>query len=201
MIQQGTNKHKPALIALWKQCFPDDTDLFINLYFNKLYKNEEALIAVENDRPVAFLQMLPCEVKIDEKQYPARYIYGVMTHPKYRRKGYMHQLLTAALSQLDTMGADCGYAFLIPQTPELARTYAKYGFFNCEERSTKHEELPVVQIIPSAPQRMVALQDYINEGGTKFDGDALIGKSPGMLRYTNDYAPAVSGWEAFMMLD
>ncbi|GHT38524.1 hypothetical protein AGMMS49965_02150 [Bacteroidia bacterium] len=201
MIQQGENKHKPALRALWKQCFPEDTDVFIDLYFSKLYKNEEALIAVEHGQPVAFLQMLPCEVRIDEKQYPAHYIYGVMTHPDHRRRGYMHQLLTAALSKLDNMGADCGYAFLIPQSPELAQAYAKYGFFNCADLRMMTEELPVVQIIPAAAQRMVALQDYINEGGTKFDSDAFRSKSPGMLRYTNDYAPAVAYWEAFMMLD
>ncbi|MDR0833517.1 MAG: GNAT family N-acetyltransferase [Candidatus Symbiothrix sp.] len=195
--RQARDDNKPALMALWKRCFPEDTDVFIDLYFTHLYTSEDVLIAVVDNQPIAFLQMLPCTLETQEKSYPTGYIYGVMTHPGYRHKGYMNQLLTTALSVLKERA--CDYAFLIPQSPELAHTYSKYGFVNCQS-SIDNCQLSAC-IIPSATQFDVAKQDFINEGGVFTDENTLLSNNPGMLLRLNNEAPEISNWSAYAMLD
>ncbi|GHT06264.1 hypothetical protein AGMMS49525_14370 [Bacteroidia bacterium] len=187
-VQFGEDKYKSVLMALWKICFPEDSAVFVDLYFANLYKNEEVLITVIDDQPIAFLQMLPCQIQIEEKNYSGGYIYGVMTHPDYRHKGYMNQLLTTALSSLKERA--CDYVFLIPQSPELAATYAKYGF---QTPLLSGESLGegLARILPTTAQLDVAKQD----------GSDKDSKNDGMLLRLNDLAPLIRRWKAFAMLE
>ncbi|GHT09835.1 hypothetical protein FACS189426_09130 [Bacteroidia bacterium] len=126
MIQQGKEKYKGTLKEMWKQCFPHDSDQFIKFYFNKVYKNDETLIFVENAQPVAALQMIPYSLKIGETVYSAGYISGAMTHPDFQKKGYMGQLLNAAFEAMKDKGFD--YTFLIPQEEWLFEFYERFGY-------------------------------------------------------------------------
>ena len=111
---------------MWKLCFPDDTDEFVDFYFEKVYKNDETLLLLENDIPVAFLQMIPYPVKIGQAIQLGGYISGAMTHPDFRKKGYMEKLLNASFSEMQKKGYH--YSFLIPQQDRLSQFYSKYGY-------------------------------------------------------------------------
>ncbi|MDR0507297.1 MAG: GNAT family N-acetyltransferase [Dysgonamonadaceae bacterium] len=126
MIQQGDSQYKDRLKAMWKLCFPHDSNKFVDFYFKRVYKNEEAIIYMENDSLVAFLQMIPYSLKFGTEIFQAGYISGAMTHPDYRRKGYMEKLLNASFDIMRKKGYS--YTFLIPQEKWLFGFYEKYGF-------------------------------------------------------------------------
>ncbi|MDR3218752.1 MAG: GNAT family N-acetyltransferase [Dysgonamonadaceae bacterium] len=134
MIRLGETKYKNTLKAMWRLCFPQDTEAFIRFYFIKMYKNEETLIYVENDQAVASLQMIPFQLKTGQTVSLAGYISGAMTHPDFRKKGYMEQLLKAAFAVMKEKGYD--YTFLIPQEEWLFDFYEKYGYIHAFPYST-----------------------------------------------------------------
>jgi ribosomal protein S18 acetylase RimI-like enzyme len=126
MIRQGEDKDKEALKAMWKLCFPDDADEFTAFYFDRVCKNDETLVYVEDNQLLASLQMIPYSIKSGTTISPAAYISGAMTHPGFRRKGYMSRLLSASFEIMKTKGYD--YTFLIPQKESLFGFYEKRGY-------------------------------------------------------------------------
>lgn len=126
MIQFSEKKYKAPIQALWKRCFPEDTDSFIDFYFDEIYKNNETLVYLEKDQPVAALQMIPYTIQTGAALHSAGYLSGIMTHPDYRNKGYMAQLLYQSFDEMAKKGY--AYTFLIPQNEWLQGVYAKYGF-------------------------------------------------------------------------
>ncbi|GHU62867.1 hypothetical protein FACS1894123_04560 [Bacteroidia bacterium] len=126
MISYSNETLVPHLKQMWNQCFPQDSDGFINFYFDKVYKNGESLVYVEDNEPVAFLQMIPYSLKIGATIYSAGYISGAMTHPDFRKKGYMGQLLNVSFEMMKENGFD--YTFLIPQEEWLVGYYGKFGY-------------------------------------------------------------------------
>ena len=126
MIQYGEDKYKSDLKEMWKLCFPSDTEAFTDFYFDKVYKNEETLLYVENGCPVASLQMIPFVIRKGDYITFAGYISGAMTHPDFQKKGYMEQLLQAAFVKMKENEYE--YTFLIPQQEWLFGFYEKYGY-------------------------------------------------------------------------
>lgn len=113
---------------MWNICFPQDSMRFIRFYFDKIYANNETLVYIENGQPVASLQMIPFQIKTGYTIHKAGYISGAMTHPDYRKKGIMAQLLTASFEFMRVKGYN--YTFLIPQEEYLVDYYKKFGYIN-----------------------------------------------------------------------
>lgn len=127
MICQGDDKYIPELKQMWKRCFPEDTDAFIDFYFNKVYKDVDTLLYLINDKPVASLQIIPYEMKLYDTRAMAGYISGAMTHPDFRGRGIMAELLNASFELMKERAY--GYSFLIPQEDYLFDYYAKFGYY------------------------------------------------------------------------
>jgi predicted acetyltransferase len=126
MIRKGADAYKADLKNLWKLCFPDDTETFVDFYFDNVYRNDETLILLNENRPVASLQIIPYQLKMGKTVSLAGYLSGIMTHPGFRKKGYMGKLLNAAFEVMKDEKYD--YTFLIPQKKELYDLYEKYGY-------------------------------------------------------------------------
>jgi predicted acetyltransferase len=127
MIAHSIEAYKPELKQMWKLCF-EDSDEFIRFYFDKIYRNQESLVLLDKDHkiPLAFLQIIPYQIKIGKNIYEAGYISGAMTHPECRKKGYMQQLLNAAFSEMKKRNYT--FTFLIPQEDWLFDFYVKSGY-------------------------------------------------------------------------
>ncbi|MDR0413505.1 MAG: GNAT family N-acetyltransferase [Dysgonamonadaceae bacterium] len=126
MIRWSDDTRRADLKVLWKYCFPDDTDLFIDFYFENVYRNDETLLLLNENRPVASLQMIPYNIKTGKTVWRAGYISGAMTHPAFRQRGYMGRLLDRAFHTMRGKGYAC--TFLIPQRKDLQDFYAKRGY-------------------------------------------------------------------------
>lgn len=126
MIAFGEERYKPALMEMWRLCFPADGEDFVRFYFSGVYTDEGTLLCLEEGVPVAALQVIPYPFKIGSTIGMAGYISGAMTHPDHRRRGHMEQLLQSAFRVMEERGYS--YSFLIPQEDWLFRFYEKYGY-------------------------------------------------------------------------
>ena len=104
-------ERKDQIIQLWRCCFEDSED-FIHRFFSQVYQDQNAWTLEKDGQIVCAMQLLPYTINYYGQSIPATYIYGVCTHPDYRRRGYMHQLLEQAFVRLKEQGS--GLAFLIP---------------------------------------------------------------------------------------
>lgn len=86
---------KEEVKALWKLCF-NDSDEFVDLYFEQRYKDEINVATREDGRVVAALQMIPYPMTFCGETISTAYISGACTHPDYRGRGIMRRLLTDA---------------------------------------------------------------------------------------------------------
>ncbi len=133
---------KEQIIQLWRCCF-DDSEDFICRFFGQVYQDEYAWTMEKDGRIVCAMQLLPYTMNYYGQAVPVTYIYGVCTHPDYRRRGYMHQLLEQAFVRLKEQGS--GLAFLIPAHDWLFDCYRKSGFteaFGCRYATHSFPEIP-----------------------------------------------------------
>lgn len=114
-----------AMKRIWKICF-GDTDEYINFFFEKVYKKENALVAFYDLKPVGMLFMLPCKLKINDREYKGNYLYAVCTKPDYRNKGIMRQLELGAQFVAKALKLD--FLCLVPATPSLFKMYEKLDY-------------------------------------------------------------------------
>ena len=72
---------KREVMELWRVCF-DDTEEFIQFYFDKKYKEENALVYWdEQGAAIAALQTLLYPMTFGVTQIVTGYISGACTHP------------------------------------------------------------------------------------------------------------------------
>jgi predicted N-acetyltransferase YhbS len=123
---------KEQIIDLWKISF-GDSDAFIRLWFERVYKDEQTVVIRQNGKIVSALQILPCEMTYNGTTIPAGYICGVCTLPSERGKGLMNQLMLQALEEMRKR--DYALATLIPATPGLFDVYRRFEFANAFDYS------------------------------------------------------------------
>lgn len=116
---------KEEVKALWKLCF-DDTDEFVNLYFEQRYKDEINVDIRQDGKIVAALQMIPYPMTFCGTIISTAYISGACTHPDYRRQGLMRRLLKEAHRRMFQEGKLL--SVLIPANDSLFDYYANEGY-------------------------------------------------------------------------
>lgn len=127
MKKQGTE-------ILWRACFPD-TDEFIRLFFDEVYKEENALIIEKEGEIVSALHILPYTMILNGTEFPISYICGVGTRPDQRGNGLMSNLMQEAEEELKRRGIPL--AVLIPAETWLFDIYRKYGYSEAFSYSTE----------------------------------------------------------------
>ncbi len=111
-----------ACRALWRTCFPQDEESFIEQFLIRHYCDEQMLTHEEEGKVVAMLHTIPFSTAWGTM----RYIYGVATLTEYRGRGYATQLLHRAI-ELSRSAGDTAL-FLIPATEQLRTLYGREGF-------------------------------------------------------------------------
>lgn len=146
MIIFADNVTAPLVRQMWKICF-GDTEEFIDIFFTDKFRNENTLIYIEDNMPVASLQMLPYTITFYGETIPFAYLAGLCTLPEYRRRGYMEQLILEAHSVLSQRGIPL--AILIPAEDWLYGFYEKYGYQQVFDKS--EELIPLNKILEQYP--------------------------------------------------
>lgn len=135
---------KEQIKQLWKLCF-NDSDAFTDLYFDLRYNDDINLALTNGTQAVAALQMLPYPMTFAHGTIETSYISGACTHPAYRNRGLMRQLLQQAHARMWSKGIQL--STLIPAEEWLFGYYARSGyapvFTYCEEQMACAPGLPL----------------------------------------------------------
>ena len=121
-------KHKQQVKDLWNYCFYD-ADPYLSWYYDNVFKPENTVAAIEDDRVLSALQLLDFDVAIRGKIYPCTYIAGVSTVPEFRGKG----LATMVMNYAEEIAKSRGKKFAL-LTPSIDNFYEKFGYTSCYER-------------------------------------------------------------------
>lgn len=142
MINFANSNTTKFVCQMWKICFGDNDD-YINLYFSKVYNENNTLIYLEGDTITASLQMLPYTINFYGESVPFYYLAGLCTLPEHRRKGYMEQLIFKSYEVMKKRNIPL--AILVPAEKWLFSFYEKYGFEQISDGSIY--ELPSIKDI------------------------------------------------------
>jgi predicted acetyltransferase len=149
---------KKQIIRLWKGAF-DDSDKFIRLYFNSVYRDENAIVLEKKGKILASLQMLPYTMTFCGEEISVAYISGACTAPSEQRKGLMKQLLQNAFAEMQQR--KIALTALIPAEKWLFNYYRLQEYTEVFEFSmkvyTRHE-----YIVPE--KELTVLQAGANPG-------------------------------------
>lgn len=110
---------------LWKLCF-DDTEEYLDMYFRLRYNNDVNIAIQSGEEVIAALQMLPYPMTYHGTEINTAYISGACTHPDYRNRGVMHELLSQTFTKM--LQNDIAVSTLIPAEPWLFEYYSRHGF-------------------------------------------------------------------------
>lgn len=131
---------KDTVRDIWTKCF-DDTREWMDMFFSKIYRDDEAHTLEVDGRTVSSLMMRPYTMDFHNTSLPTSYIYGAATLQPWRDKGCMTQLITQSLRK----GYDAGDVLctLIPNNEPLFKYYERMGFspvfyINLERYTSAH---------------------------------------------------------------
>jgi predicted N-acetyltransferase YhbS len=131
---------KKQVLELWKTAF-DDSDKFTRLYFERVYRDENALVIERDGEILSALQMLPYTMTFCGEEISVAYISGACTLPSEQGKGLMTQLLRNSFEEMRNRGI--ALTALIPAEKWLFDYYRRQGYTEIFEYSlnvyTRHE--------------------------------------------------------------
>ncbi len=158
---------KAAVRALWELCFGDGPE-FTSFYFDKRYSDEINMAVEEEGRVIAALQMLPYPLVYGGSTVRASYVSGACTHPCFRSKGVMKELLRKTHRKMYEQGV--WVSILIPADNGLFGYYARSGYapvFAFRERLSDREvkeDLPQVNdiYVEESGRIIPEIAEYLN---------------------------------------
>lgn len=116
---------KQQVKDLWRLCF-DDSEEFIDMYFRLRYSKDVNIAIQSGEEVIAAMQMLPYPMTFGGEEISTSYVSGACTHPDYRGRGVMHELLSQAFARM--LGNNVAVSTLIPAEPWLFNYYARHGY-------------------------------------------------------------------------
>lgn len=146
---------KEKVKALWKLCFTD-SEAFTELYFRLRYSNEVNLAISSGNEIIAALQMLPYPMTFCDRIVPTSYISGACTHPDFRSRGVMRELLAQAFCRMKEK--EIFFSTLIPAEPWLFGYYARMGYAPVFRYAEKLITVP--EFLPSRDITVDSTQEY-----------------------------------------
>lgn len=112
-------------MEMWRLCF-DDSEEFIQLFFDRIYQEENALTIEVNGQIVSSLHIIPYQMTFCDDIASVAYIAGACTLPSERKKGYMAELLNESIDIM--RHRDYDLTALIPADDPLFEYYRRYGY-------------------------------------------------------------------------
>lgn len=172
---------KKQIIHLWKTAF-GDSDKFLHLYFDSVYRDENALVIEKEGEILSSLQMLPYTMTFCGEEIDVAYISGACTLPSEQGKGLMKQLLEEAFDEMRRR--NIALTVLIPAEKWLFNYYRSQGYTEAFEFSlkvyTRHE-----YIVPEQDLTVLQTDDNPGEDIYAFFNRKLR-ERPACIQHTRD---------------
>lgn len=127
MIQLLGKNEKENIRPLYEQCFAkEDGKEFMDFYFHTRLPHNDVVVSREEEKIVSALHLIPKTVVSGAQKAEVKYIYGVGTLKKYRKRGHMNQLFAFTLEEMYQNLEP--FTYLIPSDEKNAEIYRKLGF-------------------------------------------------------------------------
>lgn len=123
MKQIAKSEDKSGLIELYNICFPGEED-YCEKFFDLVWRPENTLIYRIEGKIVSMLQMFDLTLTDGKRDYSAYYIFGAGTHPDYRGRNIMRNLI----SESERINSDKDFAVLIAGSESLKAFYGRLGY-------------------------------------------------------------------------
>ena len=107
---------KQQIVNLWRTCF-GDSEAFISLYFDRVYKDENAMTIEKDGKIVSALQIVPYTMTYLGTEISVGYISGACTTPEERGQGLMRQLLQETFEEMERREIAIYMQIELPQSP------------------------------------------------------------------------------------
>ncbi|MBQ8393707.1 MAG: GNAT family N-acetyltransferase [Clostridia bacterium] len=120
-FEMSSSKRIPELKTLWKEAF-NDTDEYIDNFFETAYSDKRCMIASENDEVCGVIYWFDCNFF----SYRIAYFYAIATKKSYRGMGVCTRLMDNAHSFLSSNGYDA--VILVPGERSLFDFYRNMGY-------------------------------------------------------------------------
>lgn len=125
MIRQAQPRDLPQLISLWQEAFLE-SEAAAQFYFARRHEDQNLLVIEDEGEIAGMLTMLPVSLRVQGRDWPARYVFAVATRKTRRKQGISSSLLAAAHEAMKAEG--CLASLLVPATPDLFDYYGKRGY-------------------------------------------------------------------------
>lgn len=116
--RQAVEKDIVSLKELWIEVFKDK-EIAVDLFFERIFNTDISYVAVDNEKLVSMLYLLPALVN----GHKACYLYAAATDESYRGQGIMGNLINYALDN-----SDAELCVALPASESLYDFYGKFGF-------------------------------------------------------------------------
>lgn len=159
------------LKKLWRDAF-DDEGIYTELFMEKRYNTCEAIGMFDGKKLLSALYMLPCTLKLKDREYSMSYIFAVATFKEERGKGYSSQVINFAHEYLKSKGTDC--ASLVPAEGELFNFYSRLQYENAFYVSLDNYHVLKSKKLPSV---------FVNLESMRSVREKYLGKTDGFLSW------------------
>lgn len=165
------NKRKRDMMELWKLTFHDSDD-YIKLVFDTYFSLDNSFVRYEDNRLISALlgvsyKFQAYDKKNNKKEIKGFYLCGLATHPDWRRKGIMSQLMEEAEKSAKTRGYDI--TFLIPADDHLREYYRQKGYQTSSYRQRQVIEKTEGSNKATNPKMYIyTIKDFLSNGKKSF---------------------------------
>lgn len=133
-------KKKEAIIDIWRESF-SDSDEYLDMFFSKVYHDEDALVLKDNGEIVSSMLLQRYAMNFHGAVVPISYVCGAATRKSRRGTGCMCHLMHDALKNSYARGDV--FSVLIPANEWLFHYYEKFGYspacyINVERYTSEH---------------------------------------------------------------
>ncbi len=151
--------------TLYEEVFQEDSKEFVDYYYTEKTKDNEIYVVREDHDIRAMLHLNPYTLMVNGEGKKTNYIVAVATQEKYRRRGYMAELLRKSLNDMYQAGHT--FTFLMPAAEAI---YLPYDFRTVYEQERRYyrqdgeqREKEDIQISPAESSDCRKLAEWMQE--------------------------------------
>ena len=166
MIKYLNQKEKIFTKPLYKEAFFEDSDSFVNYYYEEKLKDNRILADIEGESVRSMIMLNPYKISVFNKIYNLDYIVAVATGKEFKRQGYMRRLLNKALCDMNAENVP--FTYLIPANKDYYLPFDFAFVANKNEYNANFSGLKK-QVIKEEPDKELIFRilDFINNEVSK----------------------------------
>jgi len=167
MIKYLKKEEKVLTKPLYKEAFFEDSDNFVEYYYNEKTKDNRILADIEGESIKSMIMLNPYTVSVFGKKYGLDYIVAVATKKEYKRQGYMRRLLDKVL--IDMNSEKVPFTYLIPANKDY---YLPFDFAFVARKNVYDVDLSsfkksVLKGVKSESKEACEILEFINNEVSK----------------------------------